>query len=69
MKYERKSFSVPMPGDAVRYWPFESCLDATAMHTVCGECGALRAPGVPHTDARDEGRPKRRVCFGKVVVK
>lgn len=67
MKYQNKSFSVSMPGG---FWPFDPKAEPPDSSGVpCGECGRPGGEGVPHINAKDveEKRPRKRVCFGKVI--
>lgn len=65
MEYLKPKFNVPGPGPNVD-WPFPPKRDLPADATaVCQVCGGATIPGQTHMDARDEGRPRRRVCFGK----
>jgi hypothetical protein len=77
VRYQQKSFSVSMPGTSAADWPFEAAdtrskqRRAEAAGLSCSECGKYVLPGSPHVDLRDKeaGRPRRRVCFGKVRAK
>lgn len=76
MKYLGGSFSLAMPGAKAKHWP----KPAHAFPTIdtCKKCGLapLSYTGIslceedppskiaPHADARDEGRPRKRICFG-----
>jgi hypothetical protein len=73
MKYLGGSFSIIMPGGATP-WPFdaerEQDLNSTHWYLTCPVCEAqvfvnTRRRYPAHTDARDAGRPRKRVCFWK----
>lgn len=67
-QFMRPKFSVGMPGGDK--WPFEKREEiGPESRGACGECGADAVIGSAHTDARDEDRPRKRVCFGKVVTR
>ena len=71
-RFMQEKFSVPMSGKGK--WPFDNEKpEEIISHEVCGECGArvpvTGAGATIHMDLRDEGRPSRRVCFGKVVTR
>lgn len=63
MKYLDESFSVTMPSGVD--WPFKKKEPRPAdCSAVCPRCGALCVPGQTHTDRRDVGHVRQRVCFG-----
>jgi hypothetical protein len=64
MKYQNKTFSVAMPGGT---WPLQQAPDFSG--EPCGECGKPGGEGYPHLNAKDveQKRPRKRVCFGRVV--
>lgn len=73
MKYQGKSFTVPMPSEAGEAWDktFRSYRDTTGgVLEACPGCGRMAVLGSPHIDQRDEDakRPVKKVCFGKVVA-
>lgn len=70
--YQDPSFTVPMPGG--NNWPFEADsrsrqrrLEAVVGRITCALCGGQPIAGHPHEDARDAGRTRRRICFGRVL--
>lgn len=71
-RYMQEKFSVAMSGKGE--WPFGNEEPEEIIgKEECGECGQT-VPVTPngaviHMDKRDDGRPKRRVCFGKVIAR
>lgn len=68
-QFMKPRFSVPMPGKGP--WPLDPDKTAPGPRTICAECGAEAVQGAAHLDRRDvgAGRPKKRVCFGKVMAR
>lgn len=77
--YEKPRFSVPVSnGSADSPWPLGKTIEAEERQrrypAPCPECerAFVKDPEknavLAHTDLRDEGRPRKRVCFGKVVA-
>ena len=69
--YLKPTFTLPAGPRADVPWPFEA---RKILPDPCLECGregvrdAEKNTVVGHTDRRDEGRPRKRVCFGKVIA-
>ena len=69
--YLKPKFTLPAGPTKDVPWPFDDPDAQPAQdYTQCGECGAVRMPGRAHIDQRDADakRPRKRVCFGKVIA-
>ena len=69
-RYMQDKFTVPMSGKGT--WPFKSKSEQRRLEEQgvadCIECGGRAIPGTAHMDKRDDDRPRRRVCMGKVIA-
>lgn len=65
--YLKPTFTVPGPADDLEKNP----IDDVETGYVCPECGGPLTYGPAHMDKRDVDakRPRKRVCFGKVIAK
>lgn len=69
MNYEKKTFSVAMPGAGADWSAFRDYAPGGELAS-CKECARLVAKGSAHINLQDEiaGLVRKRVCMGKVLT-